>query len=267
MILTHPILNLVQITDPHLHASQDGTLLGMNTQKGLDHILDRIQAEQDHIDLVLATGDIAQDGSVEAYRRFIQLMQPLNAPMRWTAGNHDKRDNMKTAQEGHESVGRPFYAFDNWVVVLLDSTVPGKVYGHLAEDQLALLDQQLTQHADKHALVTFHHHPCPMGSVWMDKIGINNPDALQAVLNRHNNVRCLLWGHVHQASDRIINDIRHLSTPSTCVQFTPESTDFAVDDIGPGYRWLQLMPDGQIETGLTRIEDVDFEIDYSIKGY
>ncbi|PTY35661.1 phosphodiesterase [Saccharospirillum sp. MSK14-1] len=267
MILTHQTLNIVQITDPHLHASQDGTLLGMNTQKGLDHILERIQAEQNHIDLVLATGDIAQDGSVEAYRRFIQLMQPLNAPLRWTAGNHDKVDNMKTALEGHESVGRPYYEFENWVVILLDSTVPGKVYGRLADDQLALLDQLLTQHTDKHALVTFHHHPCPMGSVWMDKIGIDNPDDLQAVLGRHNNVRCLLWGHVHQASDRMINNIRHLSTPSTCVQFTPKSDDFDVDTAGPGYRWLQLQPDGQIDTGLTRVEDVDFEIDFSIKGY
>lgn len=265
--MTHQTLNIVQITDPHLHASLDGTLLGMKTQKGLDHILERIQVEQKHIDLVLATGDIAQDGSVEAYLRFIQLMQPLNAPLRWTAGNHDNRDNMKTALEGHESVGRRYYEFDDWVVILLDSTVPNKVYGHLADDQLALLDQLLTQHANKHALVTFHHHPCPMGSVWIDKIGINNPDALQAVLNRHNNVRCLLWGHVHQDSDRMINGIRYLSTPSTCVQFTPQSDDFDVDTLGPGYRWLRLQADGQVDTGLTRIEDVDFGIDYSIKGY
>lgn len=257
----------MQITDPHLHASQEGTLLGMNTQQGLDHILERIQAEQSRIDLILATGDIAQDGSVEAYQRFIRLMQPLNAPLRWTAGNHDVRENMQAALEGHESIGRPCYVFDNWVVILLDSTVPKKVYGHLADDQLALLDQLLTQHTDKHALVTFHHHPCPMGSTWMDKIGIDNPEALQAVLSRHNHVRCLLWGHVHQASDRLMDGIRYISTPSTCIQFTPHSPDFDVDVVGPGYRWLQLQPDGEIETGLTRVEDVDFGIDRSITGY
>lgn len=260
-------LNLVQITDSHLHASQDGTLLGMNTQNGLDLVLDRVAEERDRIDLVLATGDIAQDGSVEAYRRFIASIDRFAAPMRWTAGNHDDRDNMRTALDGRESIGRPVFESDHWVVILLDSTVPGQVHGALANDQLALLDRLLSQHADKHALVTFHHHPRPMDSQWIDRIGIRNPAELQAVLGRHQNVRAVLWGHVHQESDADIGGVRYLSTPSTCVQFEPGSVDFSIDTKGPGYRWLTLAADGSIDTGLTRIEGVDFEIDYNVRGY
>lgn len=261
-------LHLVQITDSHLHASRDGTLLGMNTQYSLELVLDRVEAERERIDLILATGDIAQDGSVEAYRRFIHDMDRFHAPIRWTAGNHDDRANMRTALSNtRASIGRPVYATDDWVVILLDSTVPGKVYGNLAEDQLALLDRLLTQHADKHALVTFHHHPLRMGSTWMDKIGIRNADNLHAVLHRHKNVRAVLWGHVHQDSDQMIDGVRFISTPSTCVQFEPGSEDFSIDILGPGYRWLDLHADGSLDTGLTRIEGVDFEIDYSVKGY
>ena len=261
-------LHLVQITDSHLHASQEGTLLGMNTQYSLDLVLDRVEAERDRIDLILATGDIAQDGSVEAYRRFLRDVDRFQAPIRWTAGNHDDRANMKAAlSNGRASVGRPIYTSDDWVIILLDSTVPGKVYGNLGPDQLALLDRLLTQHADKHALVTFHHHPLDMDSTWMDKIGIKNKNALQRVLQRHTNVRAVLWGHVHQNSDQMIDGIRYISTPSTCVQFEPGTEDFSIDTQGPGYRWLDLNSDGTIDTGLSRIEGVDFEIDYSVKGY
>ncbi|GGX74957.1 3',5'-cyclic adenosine monophosphate phosphodiesterase CpdA [Saccharospirillum salsuginis] len=243
-------------------------MLGMNTQYSLDLILERIEAERDRIDLILATGDIAQDGSVEAYQRFIHDVDRFKAPIRWTAGNHDDRANMKAAlSNGRTSIDRPVYTSDDWVVILLDSTVPGKVYGNLGPDQLALLDRLLTQHADKHALVTFHHHPLDMGSTWMDKIGIKNKDALHRVLKRHTNVRVVLWGHVHQNSDQMIDGVRYISTPSTCVQFEPGTHDFSIDHQGPGYRWLDLNADGTIDTGLTRIEGVDFEIDYSVKGY
>lgn len=268
-MLKQQTVRVVQITDSHLHASQEGTLLGMNTLNSLDLVLDRVVAERPEIDVVLATGDIAQDGSVGAYTTFIGRMDRLGAPVFWTAGNHDDREHMSQALAltGRPSMARSVFTTDDWVIVLLDSTVPGKVYGHLAADQLALLDRALTQHSDKHALVTFHHHPKSMGSRWIDKIGIHNEADLMAVLGRHTNVRALLWGHVHQSSDEVHNGLRYLSTPSTCVQFEPKSKDFSIDTEGPGYRWLDLHADGSIDTGLTRVEGVDFEIDYSVKGY
>ena len=55
--------------------------------------------------------------------------------------------------------------------------------------------------------------------------------------------------------------------PSTCVQFKPGSEDFAVDDAAPGYRWFDLHADGRIETAVSRVEGVEFEVDFSVKGY
>lgn len=262
-------LSVVQITDSHLHAGQDGILLGMNTLNSLDLVLDRVVAERSQIDVVLATGDIAQDGSIGAYTTFIERLDRLGAPIYWTAGNHDNRENMAQALAltGRPSMARSIFTTDHWVIVVLDSTVPGKVHGHLPADQLALLDRALTQHSDKHALVTFHHHPKSMGSRWIDKIGIHNKDDLMASLGRHANVRSLLWGHVHQHSDEVHDGLRFISTPSTCVQFKPNSKNFTIDTEGPGYRWLDLHADGSIDTGLTRIEGVNFEIDYSVRGY
>ncbi|MDX5297983.1 MAG: phosphodiesterase, partial [Gammaproteobacteria bacterium] len=43
--------------------------------------------------------------------------------------------------------------------------------------------------------------------------------------------------------------------------------EFGVDRAAPGYRWLELHPDGRIETGVERADHVDFEVDYSSRGY
>lgn len=259
-------VKLVQITDPHLLATSDGTLLGMNTENSLKLILERVQQEAPEIDLTLATGDIAQDSSVEAYKKFLSMVSPLNAPMRWIPGNHDSRENMAQAVDGLDHSER-LVEVGNWVVLLLDSIVPGKVYGELTPDQLTQLDSWLTEYADRHVLITFHHHPMELGSRWIDQIGIRNPKDLQAVLTRHANVRVVLFGHVHQETDVVIKGVRYLSTPSTCVQFLPKSEDFGIDTLGPGFRTLNLLPDGDIETNVIRVDGFDFEIDYTQKGY
>ena len=61
--------------------------------------------------------------------------------------------------------------------------------------------------------------------------------------------------------------IRLLASPSTCVQFAPGSEEFQVDTTAPGYRWLRLHADGRLETGVSRVTGIHFEVDYSVKGY
>jgi Icc protein len=93
-----------------------------------------------------------------------------------------------------------------------------------------------------------HHHPVSMRSRWLDTVGLANGDAFFAVLRRHPNVRAVLFGHVHQALDVLIDGVRVLATPSTCSQFRPLSQDFAIDDAPPAYRTLTLHPDGRLDT-------------------
>lgn len=80
-------------------------------------------------------------------------------------------------------------------------------------------------------------------------------------------VRGVLWGHIHQELDVERNGVRLLATPSTCIQFAPRSDDFALDHLLPGYRWLRLHADGRIETGVSRLRQLDYEIDFSQDGY
>jgi Icc protein len=93
-----------------------------------------------------------------------------------------------------------------------------------------------------------------MHSRWLDQVGLENADEFFAVLDRHRNVRAVLWGHVHQVHDTERNGVKLFSTPSTCAQFLPLSNSFAIDHRPPGYRWLDLNADGTITTEVVWVE-------------
>jgi len=257
---------LVQLTDSHLFAEANGKLLGMDTQDSLQRVIERLLEEQPRIDLILASGDLSQDGSAESYRRFRQLTSVIPAPARWIPGNHDELPAMRAAC-GDSDLLEPIVDLGAWRIVLLNSSIPGSVPGHLAEDQLQLLERALSEAPERHHLICFHHHPVPIGCRWMEPIGLANPEALFAVLDRFPQVRALLWGHIHQEFDQSRNGARLLASPSTCVQFAPGSEEFKVDHEAPGYRWLRLHADGRLETGVSRVTGIQFEVDYSVKGY
>ena len=263
--VNHSVL-LVQLSDSHLFGEAQGTLLGMNTRDSLQKVVERVLAEQAQVDLVVASGDVSQDGSVESYQAFAQVSAQIDAPKRWFPGNHDESMEMLQAAQQTDLL-EPVIDIGNWRVTLLDSSVPGSVPGYLQDQQLQLLAQALSEAPERHHLVCLHHNPVPIGCAWMDPIGLRNPDALFAVLERFPQVRAVLWGHVHQEYDQMRGAIRLLASPSTCIQFAPGSVEFKVDSTAPGYRWLRLHDDGQLETGVSRVIDYSFEVDYGGKGY
>lgn len=256
----------IQITDCHLFATDEGKLLGMDTQASLEAVMDKIHSEQDNYDFYLCTGDLSQDGSIESYQYLKDLLDKDGKEQFWIPGNHDYRPNMlEVVSENKEML--PVIKKGNWQFILMDSQVPGSVFGNFSQGQLDMLESALEADSSTHTLITMHHHPKPMGCKWLDTQQIRNCQALLDIIAKYDNVRVVLWGHVHQDSDNMVEGVRFISTPSTCVQFTPESSDFDVDKEGPGYRWIELNDDGTIETGVSRVEHIDFKIDYTTKGY
>lgn len=257
---------LVQLSDSHLFAETDGKLLGMDTRHSLEKVIERVQQEQPQIDLMLATGDLSQDGTQASYQRFRDMTAVLPGQARWFPGNHDELEPMQATCVGTDLL-EPVLDLGNWRITVLDSSIPGAVPGYLEASQLELLVRALSEAPERHHLVCFHHHPVSIGCRWMEPIGLRNPDELFAVLDRFPQVRAVLWGHIHQEFDQLRNGVRLLASPSTCVQFAPGSEDFQVDEEAPGYRWLRLHDDGRLETGVSRVTGIHFVVDYSIKGY
>lgn len=258
---------VVQISDSHLFASTDGRLLGLNTEDSLKLVLDRVAREQAHIDVILATGDLSQDGTTTAYRRFQQHIDRFQAPSYWLQGNHDLTEPMVNTLGGRSHLSPCLVEQGPWRIIMLNSSVEHQVPGCFQPSELAFLRESLEATRGHHVLICLHHHPLPMGCTWLDTQVVKNAADFWTVVDGFDHVRAILWGHVHQASDQERKGVRLMSVPSTCVQFKPKSHDFAVDDVAPGYRWLDLYPDGRIETEVSRVEGVKFEVDFSVKGY
>ncbi|WP_241086311.1 hypothetical protein [Candidatus Vondammii sp. HM_W22] len=58
-----------------------------------------------------------------------------------------------------------------------------------------------------------------------------------------------------------------MGSPSTCIQFTSDQDDFDIDLMAPGFRWLKLMPDGSIRSGIERISSIPEELELDSEGY
>lgn len=264
-LTTDTSLWLIQLSDSHLFGTPEATLLGMDTADSLQRVVAQVADRHPRIDLLLASGDLSQDGTVASYQRFAELTRPLGDAARWYPGNHDEAavlDAVCAADQRREAV----VDLGNWRLILLDSSVPGQVSGYLDDAQLTLLEHALQGAAGRPVLLSFHHHPLPVSCAWLDPIGLANADALFAITDRYPNLKAILFGHVHQEIDLWRRGVRLLATPSTCVQFAPGSDDFAIGDQLPGYRWLQLGSAGQLHTGVERLEHFAWQPDLQ-RGY
>ena len=244
-----------------------GKLLGLNTEESLQLVLDLVKVEHPDQDLILATGDISQDASLASYERFNAFMEQLPVPCYWLPGNHDSADVMRQVLDSPEYISPCVITRQNWRIIMLDSSLPKAVPGELNPDDLAFLEQALQQSEGFHVMVCLHHHPVPMQSRWLDSVALKNPNDFFAIVDQYTHVKAIVWGHVHQEFEAVRNGVNLYALPSTCVQFKPNSKEFAVDDKSPGYRWFELHDDGRIDSGVSRVIGVEFEVDYSVKGY
>lgn len=261
-------LRIVQFTDCHLSKNPGGRLLGMDTDHSVQAVIEQVRQDQFTPDLVLATGDLADAGAVEAYQRLRAYFDKLCPRQFWLPGNHDDCEVMLSLAEADTLM--PFeLRVGNWQILLLNSQIPGKVGGHLGAEQLQRIDQALNAAGDLglHSLLCLHHQPLPIGCEWLDEQKVRDGEEFLQIVEGHSHAKAVLWGHVHQQVDRQLANCRLLATPSTCVQFAPGSQDFQADELPPGYRWLELHSDGRLETGVSRVQGVTFELNLQQRGY
>ena len=245
-------LDLLQLTDPHLFADPDAEHKGCRTlasfRRVVAHALDGGTP-----DAILMTGDIAEDRSAEAYEALRRTLEPAGCPVYCLPGNHDDPELMQEILGGDPFSYCATLNHGAWMLPMLDSWDGDRGGGRLGAGELQRLDELLAASAAPHALVCLHHHPVPVGSAWLDEVGLDDADALLSVLGRHPAVRGVLWGHVHQVYDQEHDGVRMMGTPSTCYQFVPGQDLFGLADSAPGYRRLRLHPDGRIESRVARL--------------
>lgn len=211
-------------------------------------VIERAMTDAHSPDAIVATGDLVQDETRAGYERFKSVLAPLNTPVLCIPGNHDAPDIMAGTLNNAPFRVNGSYQAHGWSLIMLSSFTRGDDAGRLNQAELDRLGDTLHEYRALHTLICLHHQPVPMGSRWLDGVALRNPYDLLDIVDASPQVRGILWGHVHQASDRQRDGIRLMSTPSTCSQFRPNSDDFAIDARPPGFRWIDLRPDGTIDS-------------------
>lgn len=238
-------VRLLLFSDPHLFASPQGRLRGVQTLPSLERVLEHATAHTD-VDALVCCGDIVND-EPEGYAHFARALERFGKPVYCIPGNHDDPAQLRAALSHPPFQVGGHVDASNWRIVLVDSCVPGEARGAVSTEELQALERALGG-TDRHALICVHHQPVSMSSRWLDTIGIANADELLRVIDEYPNVRAIAWGHVHQYYDGQRGGVRLLATPSTGAQFLPRSDHFAIDQRPPAYRRLTLHANGTVDT-------------------
>lgn len=246
---------LLQFTDLHLRDNPDHEVRGVNTQRGFENALYHAQRHHWPADVILLTGDLANDEFEASYRRLASMSTAWDTPVMPLPGNHDDGDALRKAFGELPQAVDGRIDFDHWRIVGLDSQLPGKVHGKLDALQWQRLEDALLSLDGRHLLVALHHPPLEVGSRWIDRLALEGAAEFRQWLANFN-VRVCLFGHAHQPWESEIQGVRYLGTPSTGRQFLRGSDTFAESDEPPGYRWLDLHDDGRVETGVEWIEAI-----------
>jgi 3',5'-cyclic-AMP phosphodiesterase len=257
---------LLQLTDPHLFADPDRQLLGVTTRRSFEAVLQRAVARASPNAVLVLTGDLVHDESADGYHALRHALDKTGLTYYCIPGNHDSLPLMAELLGPAALEEVAVRRLGDWNLLFLDSTVPGREHGRLGQARLAALDDALK--ADRGPTIIFlHQHPIPIASTWMDRIAVVDGAGLIRLCESHPHVKALVFGHIHQEFVQRHRRFLILGSPSTCVQFMPRQADFAIDPLPPGYREIDLLPDGRIRTRVLRLDDYPEQPDPSAVGY
>jgi Icc protein len=234
------VIRLAQLSDTHLVGDAASLPFGQDTAASLTAVIDSFPARPD---VAVMTGDLADDGSVEAYRRVLALTRGVTNELHVVAGNHDVRANMDEVFGPRDDVSVVPLS-SRWNMVLVNSQWVGHGAGRIDPETLDALDEALAKRT-KHVVVRMHHPPASTCSDPYCRI-VNAAETL-SVLHRHRNTRAVLSGHLHRAFDNTHDGVRFLGAPSTYCQLTHGGIPhFAPTSAPPAARLIDLHRNGDI---------------------
>ena len=239
---------IAQITDCHLPADPQQKYRGIYPHENLKTQLKKVKLLKP--DLLLASGDLSEDGSLASYEALQRYFKPLGIPVLALPGNHDDANLLAETFPGSPTDKISVSEHGPWQIIRLNSSLPGKPEGRLSEEMLAELETHLENHKSSPCLIAVHHQPVTVGSPWIDKYPLIEPHAFLQIVDQHPDVKAVVWGHVHQVFETDRNGTAMLGSPSSAINGLPGARKFTEDPAGPAYRWLELKEDGTLLTGL-----------------
>lgn len=205
---------------------------------------------------IVVTGDVADAGAADGYRRARELLEPvafeLGAQLVWVPGNHDRRPEFRALLMDQEASGDEVDGVHDLAglrLLVLDTSVPGHNHGEVRDHQLEWLAEVLATPAARGTVLAMHHPPIPVVIAPSDEIELHGQERLAAVL-RGSDVRAIIAGHLHHATTSSFAGIPVSVAAASCYTVDPLGHDGWVrgQDGGQAFNLVHLYADRVVHT-------------------
>lgn len=219
---SRPDYVLLHISDTHLIAGNDPLYGAVDADSRLSELLQQLRGSGIRPDAIVFTGDLADTGEAEAYRKLRALVEPfaaaLGAELFWVMGNHDNRAALRRFLLDEAPSMAPLdrvRMIDGLRIITLDTSVPGYHHGEITAHQLDWLAEQLATPALDGTILALHHPPIPSVLDLAVTVELRDQASLGRVL-RGSDVRAILGGHLHYSTSATFVGIPVSVASATC---------------------------------------------------
>lgn len=213
---------LLHISDTHLIAGNDPLYGDVDADARLAELLTQLQHSELRPDAIIFTGDLADKGEPEAYRKLRGLIEPfaaeLDAELVWVMGNHDDRAAMRRCLTDEAPSMVPLdhvRMIDGLRIITVDTSVPGCHHGEISASQLSWLAEELATPAPDGTIMALHHPPIPSVLDLAVTVELRDQAPLGRVL-QGTDVRAILAGHLHYSTNATFVGIPVSVASATC---------------------------------------------------
>ena len=233
---------LLHITDLHVRPLADQMLAGILPDINLKAVLSEAHQLYTKFDLIIISGDLAQDPCLASYQRIRDILTPYQTPVLSVPGNHDDLEMMHSILHNAAFSCAAKLDIQDWQIICVNSQQADSNQGWISPDEMQKLQQAFIRPVP--SLLVLHHHFLDTGSPWMDRMKIKNAEEFLEVIAQQHQLKLVVHGHVHQELQWAFEGIEIVATPSTAVQFAPLASHFQLTTAAPGFRMIELKANG-----------------------
>lgn len=228
-------IKIGQISD--LHIGNDNELVqGIDVRSNFKIALKAMEKEE--LDLLVLSGDLSDNGEIEAYQFVADQMNTYKKPWCFISGNHDNINKMNQIFNIEPDLknGEYYYKKEilNHTIFFLDSST-----NYISPEQLEWFKTEAKKEK-KEFLLFIHHPPCIAGHRFMDaKYALQNIDEVQQLLNQFEKLQYIFSGHYHSTLMAEFGNKKVFVCPSTQMiidEFTPY---FCLNSTRPSWRIIE----------------------------
>ncbi|PHM29993.1 metallophosphoesterase family protein [Xenorhabdus innexi] len=239
-------MKVIQLTDIHLTQKMEHQLFDTNPYNNFDTACKEIYRIKSvtEIDLIVVSGDIANDGDIDAYRYFFKKMESLHIPYITIAGNHDLKNNIDTVIaeiKPEYNINSCEYYDKDWYITYVDTVVNGEDYGFITKYNLTKLEKRIILNNNFNTAIFMHHHALPVGTPLVDSCMLENADDLLTLCKKYK-VKFIGCGHAHTSRIWHQNDMTISVAPAVSFQWF-SGTDTVKTTTGFGFKIIDFSED------------------------